>query len=102
MLSIYLHHIIGFSSKASRIFPSKSAIYKIAYGGANFVPIAVQEILRGFHLRFACYPSVPKIFEENSDLHYVECWDKDQKCQYYTESLISPCFLIYLKNGSYP
>ena len=41
MSSMYLHHIIGFSSKASRIFSSKSAINKIAYGEANFVPIAV-------------------------------------------------------------
>ena len=41
MLSIYLHHIIGFSSKALRIFSSKPAINKISYGGANFVPIFV-------------------------------------------------------------
>ena len=41
MSSTYLHHIIGFSSKAFRIFFSKSAINKIAYEGANFVPIAV-------------------------------------------------------------
>ena len=38
---MYLHRIIGFSSKAFRIFSSKSAINKIAYEGANFVPIAV-------------------------------------------------------------
>ena len=25
------------------------------------------------HLRFVFYPSIPKIFEEKSDFHYVEC-----------------------------
>ena len=39
--STYLYHIISFSSKAFRMFSSKSAINKTAYGGANFVPIAV-------------------------------------------------------------
>ena len=41
MSSMYLQHIIGFFSGALRIFSSKSTINKMAYGGANFVPIAV-------------------------------------------------------------
>ena len=41
MLSVYLRHIISFSSEALRIFSSKSAINKLAYGGANLLPIAV-------------------------------------------------------------
>ena len=47
---MYLHHIIGFSSKALIIFSSKSVINKIAYRDANFVPIAVpRTYLKVFH-----------------------------------------------------
>ena len=50
MSSMYLHHIIGFPSKALRIFSSKSAINKITYGGANFVPISIPcTCLKFFH-----------------------------------------------------
>ena len=41
MPSIYVNYIIGFPSKTLGIFSFKSAITKIAYGGANFVPIVV-------------------------------------------------------------
>ena len=44
LMSMYLHHIIGFSSKALRIFTSKSDINKITYGGENCVVIAVPRV----------------------------------------------------------
>ena len=37
-----LHYVIGFSSKASRIFSSNLAINKIVYGGTKLVPIVVS------------------------------------------------------------
>ena len=100
MLSMYLHDIIGFSLNALRMFPSKS-VMNIAYGCLNFVTIVVpctclnlfssnlkllllalfQRVLCGCLLRFVCYLSIPKIFEEKSDLHYVECYDKEQERQ---------------------
>ena len=48
---------------------------------------------------------IPKIFEDKPDLHYAECYDRDQQRQKYIESLlvvIYLSFLIYLKNGWYP
>ena len=42
MLSVYPQNIIGFSSKALRIFSSNSLKNKLAYTGANFVSIAVS------------------------------------------------------------
>ena len=42
---MYLYHMIGFSSKILKFFSfSKSAIYKIAYGGPNLDKIAVLRI----------------------------------------------------------
>ena len=71
---MYFHHIIGFSSKALGIFYCKSAINKIAYGGANFLPIAVPRIksfLIEFKFKFNSLEIllIPKIVEEKLHLH---------------------------------
>ena len=47
-----MYRIIGFFSKALRIFSSKSAINKIAYGAANFVPIAIPRTCKSFFIEF--------------------------------------------------
>ena len=88
MSSIYLNHIIGFSSKGLRIFSSESDINKITYRGANFFPIVVlRTSFKVFssnsnNLFFSTtlassirvspeiclLPRIPNIFEEKSDL----------------------------------
>ena len=41
---IYRHQTLGFFLTLSNIFSSKGAIKSIAYGGANFVPVAIPRI----------------------------------------------------------
>ena len=58
MLSVYPQNIIGFSSKALRIFSSNSLKNKLAYTGANFVSIA-------FSYNFL------KVFSSNSKMMFL-------------------------------
>ena len=54
--SIYLHHMCGYISMFSKIFSSRVAIKRIAYGGPNLVPIAVPcKCLKLFHWTGRCY-----------------------------------------------
>ena len=56
MSSMYLNCIIGFSSKALRMFSSKSAINKIPYEGENFVSIVAPRIcLKVFYRVQKCF-----------------------------------------------
>ena len=93
---MYLHHIIGFSSKALRIFSSKSAINKIAYRGANFVPIAVPR---------TCL----KVFSSNSKMLFFSTISGSSirvlnlyfSLNYSPSKTIKKQFLFHLKSSCY-
>ena len=52
MWSMYVHHIIGFSSKALIICSSDSSTNKMEYGGANYVSVAVPHACLKFFVKF--------------------------------------------------
>ena len=70
MLYVYLHSIIGFSSKTLRIFSSNSLKNKLPYTGANVVSIAVSY-------------SFLKVFSSNSKMMFLALF----------QQVIEICFL---------